>query len=513
MSRMSNARKGIGFGIINNILNILLPFVSRTIIIYTLGNQYLGLGGLFTSIINVLNISELGFSTAVAYILYKPIADKDEAKVCAILSFARKCFTAIGIVVLVGGLVVMPFLKKFISGDVPDGINIYVLYLFYLANVVISYIMFSYKRILFSANQRYDLETKIASVTVIIQQVIQIAVLLLLKNYYLFVLAFPVATFINNLLCQSVTKRMYPQYFCKGTISSEEVGVLKQKISGSFFSKLGDTVYLSVNNIVISSIFGLLVLGKYSNYYYVITSLIAIFAIVHNTLRPIIGNCIVTESKDENFGKFITLNNIYVWLTAFCSCCLVCLYQDFIAVWAGEDAKFTLAIAVLFAAYFFSGRISAVVTLFLESAGLWWEIRYFALCSAGVSLVLSIVLAKCIGLAGVLIASVVSMLGVTMIGHVRVLFKHYFDKVKFRQYLKSMLFIVASSLAIIGVTFLVASKITVSGWFSLLCKGAVTAVMFAALYFIVNIKNKESRSAWGVALRMFGLHKLFKTKG
>ena len=131
MDRMNNARKGIGFGIINNILNVVLPFVSRTIILYTLGTQYLGLGGLFTSVINVLNISELGFSAAVSYILYKPVADGDDEKVCAILGFARKCFFVIGMVVLTGGIIVMPFLKNLISGDIPEDINIYLLYLLY----------------------------------------------------------------------------------------------------------------------------------------------------------------------------------------------------------------------------------------------------------------------------------------------------------------------------------------------------------------------------------------------
>ena len=332
MSRIGNARKGIAFGIINNILVVILPFISRTIIIYTLGNEYLGLGGLFTSIINVINISELGFGAAVSYILYKPIAENDEQKVCAILKFTRKCFFVIGMVVLAIGLAIMPFLRSLISGDIPSGINIYVLYIIYLVNVVSSYVMFSYKRILFSANQRYDIETKIASFSVIVQYVIQIVVLLLLKNYYVYVLVIPAATIINNLTCQIITKRLYPNFICKGDISKEEISVLKQKVSGSFFSKLGDTIYLSVDNIVISAVFGLLILGKYGNYYYIITSLVALFAIVHNTLRPIIGNCIVTEEKSVNFKRFLSLNNIYIWLTAFCTCCLICLYQNFISV-------------------------------------------------------------------------------------------------------------------------------------------------------------------------------------
>ena len=326
MGRMSNARKGIGFGVINNLLNVLLPFVSRTIILYTLGTKYLGLGGLFTSIINVLNISELGFSAAVSYILYKPVAEGDDKKVCAVLSFARKCFLVIALIISIGGIAVMPFLKNLISGDVPDGINIYLLYLIYLANVVVSYLMFAYKRILFSANQRFDIETNILSTTLVIQYILQIILLLIFKNYYIYAVVVPLMTVVNNLLCQHFTKKMYPQYFPKGKIEKEEIAVLKKKVGGSFFSRLGETIYLSVDSIVISAFFGLVILGMYGNYYYVITSLVALFGMVHNTMRPIIGNCIATENKDINFKRFLQFNNIYIWVAAFCTCCLLCLW-------------------------------------------------------------------------------------------------------------------------------------------------------------------------------------------
>lgn len=510
LSRIGNARRGLVFGIMNNIFGVILPFISRTIIIYTLGNEYLGLGGLFTSIINVISISELGFGAAVSYILYKPIAENDEEKVCAILKFTRKCFFVIGMVVLVAGLAIMPFLKSLISGDVPDGINIYLLYIFYLINVVSSYVMFSYKRILFSANQRYDIETNIASFTLIAQYIVQIIVLILLKNYYIYVLIVPIATIVNNLLCQAITKKMYPRFTCKGNISKEEVKLLKEKVAGSFFSKLGDTVYLSVDNIVISAVFGLLILGKYSNYYYIITSLVALFAIIHNTLRPIIGNCIVTEQKDINFDRFLKLNNIYIWITAFCSCCLLCLYQDFISVWIGENGKFSMFLVFLFVIYFFAGRLSAVVTLFLESAGLWWEIRFIALTAAGINLALNIALSLTIGLPGILISSIVSTLGVTMIGHISVLFKNYFDKKQLFKYIKSMMVILLSAFLIIFAVFLIVNNISANGWFELIFKGVATVVIFGVLYLILSFRNTETRSTWQLAAQMVGIDKIFK---
>ena len=507
MERMHNAKRGIVAGVINQILLVLLPFVSRTIIIYTLGVQYTGLGGLFASIINVLSLSELGFGAAVSYILYRPVAEGNDDKVCAILSFTRKCFRAIGTIILLAGLAITPFLKLLIKDEVPDGINIYVLFLIYLANVVISYMMYAYKRLLFSANQRYDKETQIGSATMILQNVIQIILLLTTRSYYLFVLTLVVTSVVNNLLCHFTTKKMFPQYTCRGEIDRSEILVLKQKIGGSFFSKLGETIYLSADSIVISAMFGLLVLGKYGNYHYVVTALIGLFAVIHNTLRPIIGNCIVTESKESNFQRFQQFNSIYLWLASYAACCLLCLYQDFITVWVGETGLFSLAMVVLFALNFMADRLSSIPALFVESAGLWWEVRFVSLTAAAVNLTLNIVLAKVIGLPGILIASTISAIFVNLVGRAGVIFRHYFDGKQFRAYLKETLLILALAVLEMGLIYWVSLRIPVHGVAGLIGKGIAVTACFGLLYVLLNFKNPLARSTWITLARLAGLRK------
>lgn len=504
MSRLDNAKKGIIAGFINNVLAIVLPFVSRTIILYTLGNAYAGLGGLFTSIINVLNISELGFGAAVSYILYKPVAEGDDEKVRAILNFTRKCFRVIGTIILIAGLAIMPFLQHLIKSDVPDGLNIYILFAIYLVNVVLSYWTFAYKRLLFSANQRYDVETKIASIVLVLQYVVQILVLLVLKNYYLYVVVFAVMTFVNNLLCHTTTKKMFPQYFCRGQIDKTEVKVLKQKIGGSFFAKVGETVYLSVDNIVISAFFGLMVLGKYGNYYYVISSLLALFAVLHNTLRPIIGNCIVLENAEANFKRLSTLNHAYLWCSAFCTGCLLVLYQDFITVWVGAEATFTMDIVLLLAIYFFTGRLTCIPTLFVEAAGLWWESKFFSLIAATLNLTLNIILSRLIGLPGILISSIVSSLAVTLCGYVWVLFKHYFNEPgQFWGYLRNTLGIVIGGGVSIAAVYFLCRAVPAHSWLMLIVKGALVAAAFGAFYVVINCKNQVAKETWRMVYAMF----------
>lgn len=502
MSRSKNVRKGLLAGVINNLLALALPFVTRTIIIYTFSSAYLGLGGLFTSLISVLSISELGFGSALSYILYKPIAENDTQKVCEILSFAKKVFKIIGSVILTAGLILLPFINSLVSEGCPEEINIYILYVLYLANSVVSYFMFSYKRLLFSASQRYDIETTIASVTLIGQYVLQIIVLLVTKNYYLFVLMMIFASVANNIICEIVTKKYYPQYVCQGKLGGDDIKQVKKHVKGVFASKIGSTVYLSVDNIVISSLFGVVLLGKYSNYHYMVTTLVAFFAIIHNTLRPSLGNYIICENKDNNFETFQKITSVYLWLSTFCACLLICLFQDFIKIWAGESYLFPTLYVFLFTSMFFIDRLNCMPSLYAEAAGLWNESKWVYLLAAFTNLTLNILLAHLIGLPGIPIATMITSIAVCAVGYLYVLFKYYFEKKnQLGLYMKGVLYNVIVQLLIISLVYYISIQITVDSIVMLFVKGALVSlsflVCFATVYVLdINGMKKNVAFLW-----------------
>lgn len=159
-TRTQNTIRNFSSGLIKQILNIILPFIIRTIVIYYLGAEYQGLSGLFTSILQMLSLAELGFSTAVVFALYKPISEKNTDLICALVNYLNKVYKIVGIVVLGVGLALLPFLGQLITGYVPENINIYILYLIYLFNTVISYWLFAYKSALLTAMQREDIVSK-----------------------------------------------------------------------------------------------------------------------------------------------------------------------------------------------------------------------------------------------------------------------------------------------------------------------------------------------------------------
>ena len=180
--------------------------------------DYAGLNGLFSSVLMMLSISELGFGSALVYSMYKPIAEADDDKVCALLNFYKKVYRIVGCVILTLGLVLLPFIRSFINGEVPADINVYVLYLAFLLNTVISYFAFAYKSALLTASQREDISNRIMICVSLVMYGVQLIVLWFLKNYMVYVILSPVFTVITNIARSVVVGKVYPQYKCRGSI-------------------------------------------------------------------------------------------------------------------------------------------------------------------------------------------------------------------------------------------------------------------------------------------------------
>lgn len=218
LERSKNARRNIVFGFLNRFVQLLLPFANRTVFIYTLGALYLGLNSLFSSVLQILSLAELGIGSAIVYSMYKPIAEDDRPLICALLRLYRGWYRRIGLVIGGMGLLLLPFLSHFVHGEVPADIELHVVYVVFLGNTVISYFCFAYLSALPTAFQRVDLTNNIATAIQLVQFVLQVAILLFLPDYYLYILVFPVMTLVSNLLLARVVRQHYPEYRCEGEV-------------------------------------------------------------------------------------------------------------------------------------------------------------------------------------------------------------------------------------------------------------------------------------------------------
>ena len=198
--RTRNASRNFTWGMFQRIVSSLFPFITRTVMIYTIGLSYVGLSGLFSSVLMVLNLAELGIGSAMVYFMYKPMAEENVDEVCALLAVYRKCYRAIGLVILVIGLCLFPLLHSFVNGEVPSDINLEILFAVYLMNNVLGYFLFAYRRSLLIAAQRSDYLSKVGTLIQFFSSLLMILALLITRSYYLYILVMPVSTIVSNLL-------------------------------------------------------------------------------------------------------------------------------------------------------------------------------------------------------------------------------------------------------------------------------------------------------------------------
>lgn len=406
-SRKRKAARNFVWGACDKLINLVLPFVSRTIILYFLGAEFLGVGTLFSSILSFLSLTELGLGSAIVFYMYEPLALGDTDRICALLNYYKKLYRVIGLAMLTIGTVLLPAVPFLMKSGAPEGINVYILYYIYLLNSVISYLFAGYRSSLLTANQRVDINTKIASIVSILVLGVQIALLILFKNYYVYAFVPIVGTLCTNAAYYLVTRRMYPWITPRGSVSTQTRVNIRKKISGLVGTKLNSIVVHSADTIVISAFIGLRMTAQYGNYYMVFSAVCGFLAVLFSSMTAGIGNKLVTDTMEENYGMFKKLSFLNTWIVCWCSCCFLCLYEPFMELWVG-DLKLGFGFACLMTAYFYIYQIQKTVLTFKDAAGLWHADRLRPYVSMTVNLVSNLLLVQLIGIHGIVVSTILA---------------------------------------------------------------------------------------------------------
>ena len=498
LERSKNAKKGVIAGTVNRIVATLFPFLIRTAMIHKMGVEYLGLNSLFSSILTVLSLSELGFSSAIIYSMYQPLAENDTDTVNALLSFYRKVYRVIGLVVTVLGVGIMPILHLFIKDEVPQDINIYIIYLIYLSNTVISYFFYGYLSSILNAYQRLDVISIVTSLSQTAGYICQLFVIIYVSNYYLYVIFLPLGTLANNVLTAYAVRKMYPQYRCSGSITEKQRKDIWKSVYGIMVEKVVGTTRNTLDSICISAVIGLAATAIYNNYYYIILSLNTMFYMVCNAIQPGIGNSVVLESKNKNHDDMTHLNFGYMVISGWSFICLICLYQPFMTLWVGKDLLLPFSAVILFAVYFYVLRMGDIRSVYAQAVGLWWENRFFAMAESVLNVVLNLVLVRFFGINGVIAATIISLFGINFCLSTGIVFKHYFKNGKLTAYFLRHLFYFVVTVLVGAVTFFFCTKINYDGILLFLLRGALCVVVPGILYPLVymNLKTARESGKW-----------------
>lgn len=490
INRTKNATRNIIFGLILKLYQIIVPFLMRTAMIYLMGIQYAGLNSLFTSVLQVLNLAELGVGSAMIYSMYKPIVEDDEKTICALMKLYRTFYRAIGLIIAVVGGIITPFIPNLINKDVPEGINIYVLYLLNLAATVLSYWLFSYKNSILQAHQRTDVVSKVKLMTTTVQYGLQLFVLWYFKNYYYYVIVLLLTQVMTNIVTAYFANKLYPRFKPVGNVDRETVRVITGRIRDLFTSKIGAVIYDSADTIVISAFLGLTVLAVYQNYYFILNSLTGCIAVIFTACTAGIGNSIVVETKEKNYNDFKKFTFIICWITGFCSTCLINMYQPFMELWVGKEYMVEMFAVACFVVYFFVRQLNSLFNLYKDASGMWHEDRFRPLISALVNLGLNILMVRFIGIYGIILSTVIAVVFVGMPWILHNLFTYIFEKKFFKGYMKNLgiyCLVVAVSCAI---TYLLCVNIK-GGLIITMVLRAIVSALFTNVFYYVLFKNTD----------------------
>lgn len=506
-SRVSYTKRNIFTGFIKQVIHLILAFVIRTAIIYILGAEYQGLNGLFTSILQVLNLTDLGFSTAVTYILYKPIAEENNKVICGIINYLKKVYLRIGIIIFVLGLSVMPFLSHLISGDIPSEVNIYFLFIVYLFNTSISYLLFAYKSTLLTAMQRQDAVNNVYTITNTITNFLQLFAVLIFKNYYAYICLMLFGTIVNSILLQFISKKYFPKVIPDGDIEPKIQKELTKQIKAVFIGKISDVARNSFDNIVLSMLLGLVVVTIYDNYYYIYNALYGVMAIIIHGIMASVGNSIAIESVDKNYKDLQKFNFLFMWIVSWCAICMLCLYQPFMIIWMKGRSEMLLSDfnMTLFCVYFYTINMTYVRSMYLDGYGLFHECRFTFVAEAILNLILNFVLGNLFGVTGIIIATLLTIFILNFITRTNILFKYYFKRSPMKFYLQHLFYFFVTIVAAI-LTYYICNFVSIKGIAGLLIRFTICLFVPNLILLIFYFKHSQFKESYDFINRIILKH-------
>ncbi|MCL1950248.1 MAG: hypothetical protein FWF59_11005 [Turicibacter sp.] len=505
MTRTDNSIRNVKYAFIGQLLTMILTFVSRRIFLDVLGEQFLGLNSLLTSIINMLSLAELGIGASIIYSLYKPLAENDYDKIKSLMFFFKKAYYIIGFIIATIGLLLIPFLRLIIR-EFPSEINLYLVYFLFLINSVGSY-FFVYKQSLLSADQKEYINTNVRTLFLVILNFFQIISLLLTRNYILFLFLQILSTFGINIVLSLRVDKLYPYLKAKkwSKISDSDSALIKKNVKALLMHRLGGFVVNSTDPLLIGILLNLVVVAQYGNYLMIINGLILIFSVIFQSLRGSLGNLGATANKNQIYQNFKKLNFIGFWIYSFSSICLYILMTPFVRLWLGEEMTLSPPIVIIIIInYYLRGMRQSTLT-FRDSLGIFWYDRHKPAIEAFINITFSIFLGIHFGLLGILLGTLISTITTSFWVEPYVLFKYGFEKNVMDFFKDYLIYTTIGILALIG-TYSITRFLPNKGLFDFIVITIITCFVSNFILILFFHRRKEFKSVFHIFKnRMFKL--------
>lgn len=490
---------------ITQIVTILLRFVTQTIFIHTLGATYLGINGLFTNIISVLSFADLGIGAAITYSLFQPIAESDMKVVNAIMSFYRKAYHTIAILVAFLGVLLLPYLDFFVKSNKVENIKfIFVLFLF---NVVVSY-FFSYKQTLLIADQKGYICSIVQCSLLVVKAAGQIFVLTILNNFYLYLVIQILVTVLTNVILSGIISKSYPTLEMNRSIKIPK-GIFKQikgNTLGMIGSKFGEIALSSTDNIIMSMFIGLTTVGVYSNYVLIINSVSTLIMQFLGSVSASIGNFAVGVS-DKSKQYQLLERHLYInkLITTIAATCLIGMLNPFIILWVGKKYIFSNTVLYLMILNFTIGSIRQTPITFISAYGLFRKIGFKSIIEAAVNVLVSILMVTKfqMGVDGVLVGTLVSNIAVNWFYEPYVVLHFGINVSGYGCFIKKYFIAFFTVVGACVLNQFVIDLVSFQGIFGLLLNGVISLIISILLILLISHKSDEFRFYSNLIITIF----------
>ncbi len=498
--RTENMKRNILWGYIAQIGVLLLSFIGRRLFLNYLSLDYLGINGLYTNVLQVLSLAELGMGTAITFSFYKPLTSNDEAYIRSLAKYAKKVYYCIALAVLAIGLALIPFLPSIINSDLPQK-QFVLYYVLFLINSTLSYFV-AHKVALISADQNNRLQKRVELGIALLGQVLHITVLVIWRNYTLYVIAGIVCTVVGNIALGAIVDRRYPYLAETGVNAQIDSAAIVKNVKATFFYKLGTVLMNSTDNILISTLISTAAVGLYSNYLVIVSAVQGFVSTVTNALLSAIGSLHAESAKSRMLEVFDVLLLLYHVVAAFGGVCFFLLFNDFIPIWLGQAYLLDPCTVFVIAFNFYLTNAVSPIWMFRESTGMFTKVKYQMLIMAFCNIVLSVLFGRIWGMFGILIASALSRIMTSFWYEPILLFRNVFGMGAGHYWGRQAKYLFCTLLSA-ACCWLIAQGMPHSLPF-ILIKGVLFGIITATVFFAVNFRTPEILEVRATIQKTFG---------
>lgn len=495
-SRSEYVVKNVSVTLMMQILKNLLAFVSRTVFVYVLGAEYLGVNSLFTDILTVLSFAELGIGNAMVFSLYKPLAEQNTEKIKSLMRLYAKAYKVIGIVIAILGICVVPFVEQIVGNVSYVKDDITLLYLLFLLNSVISY-FFVYKKSLIIADQKNYIVDIYQQVFYAFQVVVQSVFLIITKQFIPYLIIMIITTFLNNLYVAHKADKMYPYLKERNVepLGKEEVDGIVTNVKALVVYKVGGIILESTDSIFISSLINVLTVGLYANYKMLINVFKTMGSQMMNAVVASVGNLNASATDHKKESVFYEMLYISSWFYGFATAGLCCFLTPLISVWLGENYAIGFDAVLAACIYFYVSNMHYPCYTYRTTAGLFVFGKYVPMIAAAFNIALDIVMGKIWGLSGILWASTISRVLTYEVVDPVLIYKRVFHKpvMKYFTTYACLTFLVFADGFI---SYKVASLVSVSGLIGILIQVGFFSLVFNLLFLLVTLRTTQFKSIY-----------------